>query len=74
MQTQGKGEELKKGEFRVMLFLACSDDATDTAVGTRVCVWEKKGVKNLFCVCMCVCVTFHFPHLSLIRPSLTVHI
>ena len=35
-----------------MLFLACSDDATDTAVGA--CVGEKKGVKNLLCVCVCV--------------------
>ena len=29
-----------------MLFLACSDDATDTAV--RAC-------ENLLCVCVCVC-------------------
>ena len=34
-----------------MLFLACSDDATDTAV--RACLGEKKGVIN---VCVCVCV------------------
>ena len=33
-----------------MLFLACSDDATGTAV--HACVGEKKGVKNLLCVCV----------------------
>ena len=33
-----------------MLFLACSDDATDTAV--HACVGEKKGMKNLLCVCV----------------------
>ena len=37
-----------------MLFLACSDDTTDTAVCVCVCVGEKKGVKNLFFVCVCV--------------------
>ena len=34
-----------------MLFLACSDDATDTAVGACVGV-RRKGVKNLLCVCV----------------------
>ena len=52
--TRGKGEGLKEGEFRVMLFLACSDDATDTAVRACVCGGEKKCVKNLLCVCVCV--------------------
>ena len=33
-----------------MLFLAYSDDATDTAL--CVCVGEKKCVKNLLCVCV----------------------
>ena len=40
-----------------MLFLACSDDATDCC--ECVCVGETKGVKNL---CVCVCVTFLICH------------
>ena len=61
--TRGKGEGLKLGELRVMLFLASSADAIHCC--GFGCWVEKKGVKkttttttktNSVCVCVCVCV------------------
>ena len=40
VEVRGKGEGWKYGEFRVMLFLAFSVDATDTAV----CVGVRRKV------------------------------
>ena len=56
VNKKGKGDRLKQGEIRVMLFLAFSVGAIDTALSVCVRWGEKKGGKNLLCVCVYVCV------------------